>query len=361
MMTTNIANPGYRPQTMASFDRFSRYNYIGSAYGRLGGSTGALDRSYGTGPPGTTTSALKTIGLSPTKTSTKTVTFAPGTRGKDMSYTDRYSSSERFSSSSAPLTSYRSNVGNLLSSTSTYRDSYGYRSHDRDYDSSKYSSRIPSSNTTTNSSPMSSSYGRYSGEYSSSSTSATKSKSSSGGYCTADDLSECLRGGVGAYITHTSYNEVFPNIYIGDQDAAKDRSNIVAMGVTHVVNAAHGRWNRRNEEMYERMGIRFLGVAAQDCESFDMSPYFDDAALFMHHAISERRGKVLVHCAVGFSRSPTLVVAYLMLYHRMSAQEALRTIRAKRMIGPNRGFLRQLADFNNKLLAEGRIRPYNGR
>ncbi|XP_078700344.1 uncharacterized protein LOC144927093 isoform X1 [Branchiostoma floridae x Branchiostoma belcheri] len=354
MMTTNIANPGYRPQTMASFDRFSRYNYIGSAYGRLGGSTGALDRSYGTTTTGTT-SALKTIGL-PTKTSTKTVTFAPGTRGKDMSYSDRYSSSDRYTSSSAPLSSYRSSVGNLLSSTSTYRDSYGYR-QDRDYDSSKYSSRLStSSHPTAN---TSSSYGRYSsGEYAS--TSAT-SKSSSGGYCTADDLSECLRGGVGAYISHTSYNEVFPNIFIGDQDAARDRSSVVAMGVTHVVNAAHGRWNKRNEEMYERMGIKYLGVPGQDCESFDMSPYFDDAALFMHHCITERRGKVLVHCAVGFSRSPTLVVAYLMLYHRMSAQEALKTIRAKRMIGPNRGFLRQLADFNNKLLAEGRIRPYNGR
>ncbi|XP_035661246.1 putative protein TPRXL isoform X11 [Branchiostoma floridae] len=285
MMTTNIANPGYRPQTMASFDRFSRYNYIGSAYGRLGGSTGALDRSYGTGPPGTTTSALKTIGLSPTKTSTKTVTFAPGTRGKDMSYTDRYSSSERFSSSSAPLTSYRSNVGNLLSSTSTYRDSYGYRSHDRDYDSSKYSSRIPSSNTTTNSSPMSSSYGRYSGEYSSSSTSATKSKSSSGGYCTADDLSECLRGGVGAYITHTSYNEVFPNIYIGDQVFAREKHRLKAFGVTHVLNACHGPWCGTGADHYRDVGIHYKGIRAMDHENFNLMPYFQEAADYVHHAL----------------------------------------------------------------------------
>ncbi|XP_019613945.1 PREDICTED: dual specificity protein phosphatase 3-like isoform X2 [Branchiostoma belcheri] len=350
MMTTNIANPGYRPQTMASFDRFSRYNYIGSAYGRLGGSTGALDRSYGTTTSGTT-SALKTIGL-PTKTSTKTVTFAPGTRGKDMSYSDRYSSSDRYTSSSAPLSSYRSSVGNLLSSTSTYRDSYGYR-QDRDYDSSKYSSRLStSSHPTAN---TSSSYGRYSsGEYSS--TSAT-SKSSSGGYCTADDLSECLRGGVGAYISHTSYNEVFPNIFIGDHKAAENYEMLNRYGVTHVVNAAHGDID--NEWEYRGMGIHYLGVDADDTPYFDISEFFVQAAEFIKQA--RKLGKVLVHCAVGFSRSPTLVVAYLMLYHRMSAQEALKTIRAKRMIGPNRGFLRQLADFNNKLLAEGRIRPYNGR
>ncbi|XP_078700347.1 uncharacterized protein LOC144927093 isoform X4 [Branchiostoma floridae x Branchiostoma belcheri] len=353
MMTTNIANPGYRPQTMASFDRFSRYNYIGSAYGRLGGSTGALDRSYGTTTTGTT-SALKTIGL-PTKTSTKTVTFAPGTRGKDMSYSDRYSSSDRYTSSSAPLSSYRSSVGNLLSSTSTYRDSYGYR-QDRDYDSSKYSSRLStSSHPTAN---TSSSYGRYSsGEYAS--TSAT-SKSSSGGYCTADDLSECLRGGVGAYISHTSYNEVFPNIFIGDQKISENCYRLSKiLGITHVLNAAFGFWCKKTVQEYKDLGIRFLGVEADDAENFEMFPYFNMAADFIHMGCTE--GKVLVHCAVGFSRSPTLVVAYLMLYHRMSAQEALKTIRAKRMIGPNRGFLRQLADFNNKLLAEGRIRPYNGR
>ncbi|XP_078700354.1 uncharacterized protein LOC144927093 isoform X11 [Branchiostoma floridae x Branchiostoma belcheri] len=352
MMTTNIANPGYRPQTMASFDRFSRYNYIGSAYGRLGGSTGALDRSYGTTTTGTT-SALKTIGL-PTKTSTKTVTFAPGTRGKDMSYSDRYSSSDRYTSSSAPLSSYRSSVGNLLSSTSTYRDSYGYR-QDRDYDSSKYSSRLStSSHPTAN---TSSSYGRYSsGEYAS--TSAT-SKSSSGGYCTADDLSECLRGGVGAYISHTSYNEVFPNIFIGDQVFAREKHRLKAFGVTHVLNACHGPWCGTGADHYRDVGIHYKGIRAMDHENFNLMPYFHEAADYVHHAL--RGGKVLVHCAVGFSRSPTLVVAYLMLYHRMSAQEALKTIRAKRMIGPNRGFLRQLADFNNKLLAEGRIRPYNGR
>ncbi|XP_078700362.1 uncharacterized protein LOC144927093 isoform X18 [Branchiostoma floridae x Branchiostoma belcheri] len=278
MMTTNIANPGYRPQTMASFDRFSRYNYIGSAYGRLGGSTGALDRSYGTTTTGTT-SALKTIGL-PTKTSTKTVTFAPGTRGKDMSYSDRYSSSDRYTSSSAPLSSYRSSVGNLLSSTSTYRDSYGYR-QDRDYDSSKYSSRLStSSHPTAN---TSSSYGRYSsGEYAS--TSAT-SKSSSGGYCTADDLSECLRGGVGAYISHTSYNEVFPNIFIGDQVFAREKHRLKAFGVTHVLNACHGPWCGTGADHYRDVGIHYKGIRAMDHENFNLMPYFHEAADYVHHAL----------------------------------------------------------------------------
>ncbi|XP_078700360.1 uncharacterized protein LOC144927093 isoform X16 [Branchiostoma floridae x Branchiostoma belcheri] len=280
MMTTNIANPGYRPQTMASFDRFSRYNYIGSAYGRLGGSTGALDRSYGTTTTGTT-SALKTIGL-PTKTSTKTVTFAPGTRGKDMSYSDRYSSSDRYTSSSAPLSSYRSSVGNLLSSTSTYRDSYGYR-QDRDYDSSKYSSRLStSSHPTAN---TSSSYGRYSsGEYAS--TSAT-SKSSSGGYCTADDLSECLRGGVGAYISHTSYNEVFPNIFIGDQSSAADVLTLHVQGVTHVLNAAKGKGGGDHVSMYQAYGIHFMGVKASDQESYDITTHFEESAKFISDGCSK--------------------------------------------------------------------------
>ncbi|CAH1249570.1 DUSP3 [Branchiostoma lanceolatum] len=140
--------------------------------------------------------------------------------------------------------------------------------------------------------------------------------------------------------------EMFPK-------AAENYEMLNRYGVTHVLNAAHGFID--NEWEYGGMGIHYLGVDADDSPHFDISKFFDESADFIKQA--RKLGKVLVHCAVGFSRSPTLVVAYLMLYHRMSAREALKTIRAKRMIGPNRGFLRQLADFNNKLLAEGRIRP----
>ncbi|RAL02510.1 dual specificity protein phosphatase family protein [Aspergillus ibericus CBS 121593] len=53
-------------------------------------------------------------------------------------------------------------------------------------------------------------------------------------------------------------------------------------------------------------------------------------------------GNVLVHCDLGRSRSPTIIIAYLMRKFRIGVDEALRFVQAKQKIKPKEGFLRQL-------------------
>lgn len=55
---------------------------------------------------------------------------------------------------------------------------------------------------------------------------------------------------------------------------------------------------------------------------------------------------------MGVSRSATCVIVYLMIAKRMSASEAIRTVRLRREIRPNDGFLQQIADLDNELRRE---------
>ncbi|KZC09638.1 Dual specificity protein phosphatase 19, partial [Dufourea novaeangliae] len=60
--------------------------------------------------------------------------------------------------------------------------------------------------------------------------------------------------------------------------------------------------------------------------------------------IGENRGEnILIHCNAGVSRSPTIVISYLMISEGLSFDHAYNKVRAVRnCIKPNEGFIRQL-------------------
>ena len=59
---------------------------------------------------------------------------------------------------------------------------------------------------------------------------------------------------------------------------------------------------------------------------------------------------MLVHCQAGISRSPTIVIAYLMKKHNLKFNEAYNKVRDLRpIIAPNLIFMSQLMDYDAKL------------
>lgn len=69
-----------------------------------------------------------------------------------------------------------------------------------------------------------------------------------------------------------------------------------------------------------------------------------------------RAGKVFVHCAMGLSRSSTLVLAYLIIHENMTLVDAIKAVSANRHISPNNGFLEQLRELDIKLHYQGPAR-----
>ncbi|KAM4702599.1 dual specificity phosphatase 29-like [Rhinophrynus dorsalis] len=174
------------------------------------------------------------------------------------------------------------------------------------------------------------------------------------GYCTpgAFELERLFWHGA-AKFTHV--NEVWPNLYIGDEKTALDRYSLEKSGFTHILNAAHGRWNvDTGAEYYSDMVIEYYGVEAEDLPSFNLREFFYPAAEFIHTALSRSDSKVLVHCAMGRSRSASLVLAYLMIYKNMTVVDAITQVLKHRCILPNRGFLKQLRELDIQLALERR-------
>ncbi|KAJ3608088.1 hypothetical protein NHX12_025138 [Muraenolepis orangiensis] len=145
-------------------------------------------------------------------------------------------------------------------------------------------------------------------------------------------------------------DQVQPRIYVGDMYAAKDKRTLHAHRITHVLNAADGRFNvNTGARFYRGTKILYHGVEASDVPSFNMAPFFGPAANFIRSALSSPTAKVLVHCVMGQSRSSTLVLAYLMIHEQRTLADAIRDVSAGRHICPNAGFLEQLRGLDAEL------------
>ncbi|NXQ17732.1 DS13B phosphatase, partial [Peucedramus taeniatus] len=145
-------------------------------------------------------------------------------------------------------------------------------------------------------------------------------------------------------------DEVWPNLYVGDLYVARDKAQLSRMGISHVVNAAAGRFRiNTGPKFYNDLPVDYYGVEAEDNPNFDLSIHFYPVAQYIREALNSPRGKVLVHCAMGISRSATLVLAFLMICEGMSLTTAIQTVRSHRGICPNSGFLQQLRDLDLQL------------
>ncbi|XP_072347755.1 dual specificity protein phosphatase 13B isoform X1 [Scyliorhinus torazame] len=150
-------------------------------------------------------------------------------------------------------------------------------------------------------------------------------------------------------------DQVWPNLHLGDARTARDKATLKTMRITHILNAADGRFNvNTGATYYKDMGINYYGVEAYDDPNFNLSPFFYSAAKFIRAGLNARGGKVFVHCAMGISRAATLVLAFLMICEKMTLVEAIKTVSAHRNVSPNNGFLSQLRELDRALMRERR-------
>jgi hypothetical protein len=144
---------------------------------------------------------------------------------------------------------------------------------------------------------------------------------------------------------HTSIpSEIDKNLYLGGLDCATNMQLLQHLNITHIV-LAIGEMQPHFPKNFSYLPLH----DAKDSPNFDFSVYFNECSNFIDSA-KANGGSVLVHCRAGVSRSPTIMVAYMMKKHRMRYEEAMQVVTSKRsQTLPNNGFREQLMQYEVKL------------
>ncbi len=69
-----------------------------------------------------------------------------------------------------------------------------------------------------------------------------------------------------------------------------DRYGLWRLGISHVLNAAHGKMCCKGRDDFYGTTVKYYGVPANDLPTFDISPFFYPSALYINEALSTTGG-----------------------------------------------------------------------
>uniref|UniRef100_A0A8C5USK5 Dual specificity protein phosphatase n=1 Tax=Microcebus murinus TaxID=30608 RepID=A0A8C5USK5_MICMU len=139
--------------------------------------------------------------------------------------------------------------------------------------------------------------------------------------------------------------EILPFLYLGSAYHAARRDMLDALGITALLNVSSDCPNHF-EGHYQ-----YKCIPVEDNHKADISSWFMEAIEYID-AVKDCRGRVLVHCQAGISRSATICLAYLMMKKRVRLEEAFEFVKQRRsIISPNFSFMGQLLQFESQVLA----------
>lgn len=142
-------------------------------------------------------------------------------------------------------------------------------------------------------------------------------------------------------------SEIIPRLFISDLWTASDHDTLIRLGITHVISVV------KHLDVSYFSSIKHTWVPVLDRRGENLSQHFGRIVRKINKALDGKKrknNKVLVHCVWGMSRSPSLVMAYLMATHGMSFQKALQHVKSKRaVVKPNAGFETQLSIYGRSL------------
>jgi predicted protein tyrosine phosphatase len=149
---------------------------------------------------------------------------------------------------------------------------------------------------------------------------------------------------------HDHISEILPRLYISDLQTAEDAALLSSLGITHVLSAMPG-----HVALPPTVTAHAAQVPLHDAPFAELAAHLPRTTRYISRALhSSPNARVLVHCAMGTSRSVAVVCGYLIAIHGFQPSQALEFVRARRAAAaPNRGFIDQLHEYHRSLASSG--------
>ena len=140
------------------------------------------------------------------------------------------------------------------------------------------------------------------------------------------------------HIRDPSFNEILPNIYVGNYAFALNKKLLQENKITHILNCGNGLKN-----FYSKEGIfKYKHIPLYDSKTQNLVQFINDINNFVKEG-SNNDNKILIHCGEGVSRSAAVCLLYMITIKGLCYSKA-REVFEKKRIGccPNKGFVSQL-------------------
>ncbi|NP_001038858.1 uncharacterized protein LOC751678 [Danio rerio] len=148
------------------------------------------------------------------------------------------------------------------------------------------------------------------------------------------------------------FAQVTDHLFIGTSKTASDSRILQSLHITCIINSTQ---NTHSSDTH-LPSAHYMQIPVPDDPSCRLSEYFHSVSDKIQQ-VSEERGRVLLHCNAGVSRSASLCLAFLIKHHRLTLREAHQMLKAKRpIIRPNNGFWSQLVEFELSIHGRNTVR-----
>ena len=135
----------------------------------------------------------------------------------------------------------------------------------------------------------------------------------------------------------TKVYKINPNLFMSGYHSAADLKTLKQNQITHVINLTSQYCQNLHESF-----VSYSNFQLSDNSNFDLTPFLEEITKTIYQKI-EQGQKVLVHCKMGVSRAPSVIIAFLIKQLRMDFYSAFNHVhQINSKISPNLGYLMQL-------------------